>query len=142
MIIDANLLLYAVNADDLHHEAAREWLENALNGETLVGLPWQSLSAFLRIVTHPRVFLDPLEPAMAFAQIDRWLDAPRAWIPHPTQRYRAIYGRIVREQSATGRLVPDAALAALAIDHGVAVASADADFARFDLDWVNPLAAD
>jgi uncharacterized protein len=140
MIVDANVLLYARNGDDPRHERARAWLTQALNGDTRVGLPWQSLIAFLRIATHPRVFSDPLTPDQAWRQIEEWLAAPRAWIPEPTAQYVTVLGRLVTTHQVQGALVTDAQLAALAIDHGVAVASTDADFARFtELRWIDPL---
>lgn len=140
MIVDANVLLYARNADDARHERARQWLTEALNGPTRVGLPWQTLGAFLRIATNPRAFPDPLDADTAFQQIEEWLDAPRAWIPEPTARYRQVLGGLVRTHRARGPLVTDAQLAALAIDHGVPLVSTDADFARFpELTWTDPL---
>lgn len=141
MIVDANVLLYACNVDDPRHPSARSWLETALNGETRVGLPWQTLGAFLRIATNPRAFPDPLGAAEAWTQVEQWLDAPRAWIPQPTAQYAAVLGRLVRRYDVRGPLVTDAQLAALAIDHGVTLVSVDADFARFaDLRWLDPLA--
>jgi toxin-antitoxin system PIN domain toxin len=140
MIVDANVLLYARNAVEPRHERARAWLEDALNGDTRVGLPWQSLAAFLRIATNPRAFPDPLAPGEAWQQVEEWLDAPRAWIPRPTSQYRHVLGRLVHTHQVRGALVTDAQLAALAVDHGVALVSTDADFARFDeVRWVNPL---
>ncbi|MDQ3543819.1 MAG: type II toxin-antitoxin system VapC family toxin [Actinomycetota bacterium] len=140
MIIDANILLYGRNADAVHHEAARGWIEDALNGEVRVGLPWASLGAFVRIATNPRAFPDPLSAAEAWDQVEEWLDAPRSWVPEPTTEYRRILGRLVRTYDVRGPLVTDAQLAALAIDHGVALVSSDADFARFaGLRWINPL---
>jgi len=140
MIVDANVLLYARNQEDPRHDPARRWLEDSLNGDTRVGLPWQSLSAFLRIATNPRAFPDPLSPDEAWQQVEEWLDAPRAWVPEPTSRYREVLGRLVRTHRVRGALVTDAQLAALAIDHGVAMVSTDADFARFpELHWVDPL---
>jgi len=140
VIVDANLLLYARNATDEHHERAREWLVAALNGSTRVGLPWCSLTAFVRIATNPRAFPQPLSPAEAASQVELWLDAPRAWLAEPTTGYRHVFTALVRKHEVRGPLVPDAHLAALAIDHGVPVASNDADFARFDqIQWINPL---
>lgn len=140
MIVDANVLLYARNVDDPRHDAARSWLESALNGSTRVGLPWPSLGAFLRIVTNPRAFPDPLEMGEAWDQVGAWLDAPRAWIPQPTPGYRHVLGRLVNSHQVRGPLVTDAQLAALAIDHGVALVSTDADFARFpEVNWIDPL---
>jgi uncharacterized protein len=111
-----------------------------LNGDTRVGLPWQSLTAFLRISTHARVFADPLHPDEAWQQIEDWLAAPRSWIPQPTSRYAAVLGRLIQTHGVRGGLVTDAQLAALAIDHGVAVVSSDADFGRFaGVTWINPL---
>lgn len=140
MILDANILLYATNTDAAHHHRARLWIEEALNGETRVGLPWQSLGAFLRISTNARAFPDPMTAEQAWKQVDEWLDAPRAWVPQPTSEYRHILGRLVRSNDVRGPLVTDAQLAALAIDHGVAMVSTDTDFARFaEVRWINPL---
>lgn len=140
MIVDANVLLYARNVADPRHEAARHWLEEALNGPVRIGLPWWSLTAFARIATNTRAFPTPLAPEEAADQIDDWLSAPRAWIPEPTQRYPEIFTELLRAHGARGPLVTDAQLAALAIDHGVAVVSTDTDFARFpETRWINPL---
>jgi uncharacterized protein len=142
VIVDANVLLYARNAADPRHEGARTWLEDALNGTTRVGLPWWSLSAFVRIATNARAFPTPLSPDEAAAQVDEWLDAPRAWIAEPSAHYREVFTSLVRTHDIRGPLVTDAQLAALAIDHGVPVVSTDADFARFRaVEWVDPLAS-
>lgn len=139
MIIDANLLLYARNSADERHEAARDWLEAALNGSTRVGLAWWSLAAFVRISTNPRAFPAPLTPDEAATQVGEWLEAPRAWVPEPTSAFRAVFLDLVRTHGVRGPLVTDAQLAALAVDHGVSVASTDGDFARFPVTWINPL---
>ncbi len=140
MLIDANVLLYAVDEQSRAHAAARNWLEAALNGSRRVGLPWQSLLAFVRIVTHPRALPVPLLPAEAWSFVADWLDAPAAWVPNPGRGYRDILGRLVVDLDLRGNLVNDAALAALAIEHGLALVSADSDFARFrELTWLNPL---
>jgi hypothetical protein len=142
MLVDANILLYAVDEKSRAHAAAREWLETALNGSRRVGLPWQSLSAFVRIVTHPRAVPTPLSSSDAWSFVDDWLDAPAAWVPAPGRGYRDLFGRLVRDLDLRGNLVGDAALAALALEHGLAVVSADSDFARFrDVRWLNPIAA-
>lgn len=140
MIVDANLLLYARNEADPRHDPARRWLEAALNGPTRVGLPWWSLTAFLRIATNPRAFAVPLTPREAWEQVEDWLQAPRAWRVQPTDNFPRVMGRLVQDYELRGPLVTDGQLAALAIDHGVPVASTDADFARFrEVTWVNPL---
>lgn len=140
MIVDANLLFYARNEAAPQHAGARAWLEGSLNGDAPVGSPWQSLSAFLRIATNPRVFPRTLSPDEAWQQVEDWLEAPRAWVPEPTRRYREVLGRLVTRHQVTGPLVTDAQLAALAIDHGVELVSTDTDFARSTgLRWVDPL---
>ncbi len=141
MLVDANILLYAVDEESALHTPAREWLEGALNGPRRVGLPWQSLTGFMRIVTNPRAVPNPLAPADAWFMVEAWLDAQNTWIPEPGHGYRDILGRLVRDLRLSANLVPDAALAALCIEHGLAIASADSDFARFtEVVWINPVA--
>jgi toxin-antitoxin system PIN domain toxin len=141
MLLDANLLLYAVHRGAAEHDAAATWLTELLNGSRRVGLPWQSLSAFLRIATHPRAFERPLSPRTAWDRVGDWLAAPVAWIPEPGPEYRRILGGLIATHELHGNLITDATLAALAIEHGVTVCSTDTDFARFkELRWENPLA--
>jgi toxin-antitoxin system PIN domain toxin len=141
MLVDANLLLYAVHERAALHEAASAWLSEQLNGSRRVGLPWQSLSAFLRISTHPRAFEQPLDPATAWECVADWLAAPVAWIPQPGPEYPVLFGGLIARHDVRGNLVPDAQLAALALEHGLSVCSDDTDFARFtDVRWHNPLA--
>ncbi len=140
MLVDANLLLFARNADDPRSPVANQWLTEALNGPTRVGLPWQSLCAFVRIATNPRAFPLPLEPEAAWDQVDAWLEAPSAWVPNPTTRHGEVLGALVRRHQVRGPLVTDAQLVALALEYGIGVASADSDFARFpEVPWINPL---
>jgi uncharacterized protein len=142
LIVDANILLYAVDSSAPQHDRARGWLEEALNGYGRVGLPWPSLTAFLRIATHPRVSPDPLSRTEAWGFVDDWLSAGPAWIPVPTERHAEVLGRLLGDGDLRGNLVTDAHLAALAIEHGVGVCSADSDFARFTgVEWFNPVAA-
>ena len=132
--------MYARVAALPQHDAARDWLDRQLNGTARVCLPWPSLVTFLRIVTSPRIFERAEMPATAWGQIERWLDCEPAWIPTPTERHREILGRLVPETSGQPDLVPDAHLAALAIEHGLTLCSTDRDFARFPgLRWENPL---
>jgi len=131
MIVDANVLLYAVDAGSPFHRSAKDWLESSLNEPTRLGLPWASLLAFQRISTHPRAAVSPLSPNQAWSFVADWLDADATWVPVPGERHA---------DDLRGNLVTDAHLAALAIEHGVAVCSADSDFARFrQISWVNPL---
>jgi uncharacterized protein len=141
MLVDANLLLYAVDETSPHHRVAVDWLTDQLNGHRRVGLPWQSLGAFLRIATHPRAFAEPMDASAAWSIVEDWLAAPAAWVPDPEERYPAILGQLMARHALTGNLVPDGMLAALAIEHGLTICSADTDFARFDgVAWTNPLA--
>lgn len=140
MLVDANVLLYAVDRTSPFHAAARTWLDRHLNGATRIGLPWPSLTAFVRISTHPRVFTDPLTTAQAWQQVTDWLAAPAAWVPVPTPRHAEVLGRLLVDHHCTSTLVPDADLAALAVEHGLTVVSADTDFARFtgEAAWLDP----
>lgn len=140
MLVDANILLYAVDSRSRFHRDTRAWLEDALNGSRRIALPWQSLSAFVRIATHPRALASPLSPSDAWSFVADWLDAPAAWIPQAGRGYRDIFQRLVCDLELRGNLVSDAALAALAIEHGIAIVSADSDFARFrEVVWINPI---
>lgn len=141
MLLDANLLLFAVDAASPFHDGARTWLTEQLNGARRVGFPWQSLGAFLRIATHPRASEHPLSPAKAWQHVAAWLESDVAWIPTPGERYAELLGALIARHDVRGNLVPDAQLAALALEHGVPICSADTDFARFDeVRWLNPLA--
>jgi len=142
MLVDANLLLYAVHEGADQHNAARHWLTEQLNGSRRVGLPWQSIAAFLRIGTHPRAFPRPLSATTAWERVTDWLAAPVAWIPAPGSEHPRIVGELMTGHDVAGNLVPDALLAALAIEHGLTLCSVDTDFARFrELRWHNPLSA-
>jgi predicted nucleic acid-binding protein len=92
MLLDANLLLYAVHKGTDEHDAAAAWLTKELNGSRRVGLPWQSLAAFLRIATHPRAFRRPLAPKTAWERVSDWLGTSVAWVPEPGPEYRRILG--------------------------------------------------
>ncbi len=123
------------------HDAALEWPTAQLNGPSRVGLPWLALTAFLRIVTHPRALERPLDPDDAWAYVTEWLAAGTVWVPQPTERHAEVLGALVAADQPRGNLVTDAQMAALAIEHGLTVCSADTDFARFtEIRWENPLA--
>ena len=140
MLLDANLLLYAIDGRSAHNEAAAAWLETILNGDRRVGIPWQTLGAFLRISTHPRVTLNPLTSDEAMRYVRSWVEAEPVWIPPATERTALVLGGLMARYHITGNLVPDAQLAAIAIEHGLELLSADMDFARFkELRWRNPL---
>jgi toxin-antitoxin system PIN domain toxin len=140
ILIDANLLLYATVKDYPCHQQARRWLEDQLNSGKRVGLPWPTLLAFIRIGTNPKAFDRPLSIRDSWAQVEEWLALPSVWIPLPTDRHAAILGDLLQGAEAVANLVPDAHLAALAIEHGLTLQSTDGDFARFlQLQWQNPL---
>jgi len=140
ILIDTNLLLYAKIPEYPQHPAAHEWIEQRLNSPGRVGIPWQVFTAFLRLTTSSRIYARPFSMRVAWQQVVDWLSHPRVWIPEPTAEHATILGKLLTETHASGKLVPDADLAALAIEHGLTLCSADTDFARFPgLDWLNPL---
>ena len=140
MLVDANILLFATDEASPFHEPAADWLTERLNGSRRVGLPWQSLGAFLRISTHPRIGPRPLSPEEAWSQVEGWLGAEAAWIPAPTERHAELLRSLVLSYHLRGNAVADAQLAALAVEHGLSVCSADTDFARFrEIEWENPV---
>jgi uncharacterized protein len=141
-IVDANLLLYAVNEDSPRHDQARRWLEDILSGTETVGFAWTVLLAFLRLSTLRAVFPRPLEPAEAFDLVGSWLEQPCAAIVHPTERHADLLKDLVLPLGTAGNLTSDAHLAAIAIGHGAELCSSDGDFARFPgLRWTDPLRA-
>lgn len=140
ILVDANLLIYAHVRQFPQHRAARLWLDDRLAGPAKVGLAWPSLLGFLRIVTNHRIFDRPESIPDAWQQIRAWLSAPGAWIPLPTDRHEEVLDRMMASSVTRADLVPDAHLAALAIEHGLLFCSSDGDFARFEgLRWNNPL---
>ena len=140
IIVDANLLLYAHDAASGHHAAARRWLENTLSGDEPVGLPWAVVLAFLRVGTNPRLRKDAPTLEEATAIVAGWLERPTVTLVNPGERHWEILREVMTKGQARGPLVTDAHLAALAIEHGSSLATADRDFARFPgLKCFNPL---
>jgi toxin-antitoxin system PIN domain toxin len=140
ILVDANLLIYAHSSNFPQHVAAREWLDEQINGLAQVGLPWPCLLAFLRITTNPRMFARPNPMAKAWEQVSAWLACEPVWTPGPTERHAGVLAALLAQQGVRGDLVSDAHLAALAIEHGLTLCSADNDFSRFaNLRWLNPL---
>lgn len=141
MLVDANILLYAVDEHSPFHTRAVAWLERALNGPQRIGIPWQSYWAFLRVATNPRAPFEPLAPAAAWEFVDDWVAAPATWVPTPGRGHGAILRRLMVELDLRSGLTSDAVLAALCVEHGLSIVSADSDFARFpELTWINPVA--
>ena len=141
ILVDTNLLLYAHVGSFPQHAAAAAWLDAQLDGANPVGLPWPSLLAFVRLVSNPRVFERPEPIASAWQQVEAWLGCPVAWVPTPGEQHRAVLGRLLAATDLRSNHLPDAHLAALAIEHALTLCSTDSDFRRFSgLRWRNPLA--
>lgn len=139
-IIDANLLLYAYNADAPQQAAAAKWLKELFESGETIALPWTTLWAFARICTNSRIWANPRSAKEAFVLIREWLAQPGVVILQPGPRHSEILELLVINHGATGPLLTDAVLAALAIESGALLASTDQDFRRFPgLRWINPL---
>jgi uncharacterized protein len=139
-IVDANLLLYAYNADAPQHRAAARWLTELLKSGELIALAWVSVWAFIRIATNSRIWSNPLSAEQVFAIIEEWIAQPGVIVLQPGPLHAEILKRLIIEYGVTGPLVTDAVLAALALEHGAFLASTDQDFRRFaELKWTNPL---
>jgi hypothetical protein len=130
-LVDANVLLYAINERSARHEAARRWLDEALGGDETVGFAWLVVLAFVRLSTHPAVFPRPLSTEESIAVVEDWLAQPGAVVVEPTSGHVAILGRLLSGAGTAGNLVNDAHLAALALEHSAEIVSFDADFSRF-----------
>jgi uncharacterized protein len=140
IVIDVNLLLYAYAAPSPKQEKARAWLESTLSAYEPVGLPWQVISAFVRIVTNPKLpgLRRSLEEATGV--VEEWLRQPNVRVLTPGDGHWPLFRRMVVEGQASGDLVSDAQIAALTIEYGGVLYTTDRDFARFPgLRWVNPL---
>jgi toxin-antitoxin system PIN domain toxin len=136
-LVDANVLLYAVNRDARHHQRSRQWLDQALSGAEAVALSRMALLAFVRLSTKIGLFPTPLSPGQAMDRVEAWLDGPS--VVEPTPDHPGIVRRLLREVGAGGNLVKDAHLAALAIEHRCGIVSFDNDFGRFPgIAWREP----
>jgi toxin-antitoxin system PIN domain toxin len=141
-LVDANLLLWAHHRQFAHHDAARDWWATTMSSVPLIGVPWPTTLAFVRISTHPRALERPLTIEEAWGVVDGWLDSPNVWVPVPTERHGEVLAEQLIGGRGTGNHVMDAHLAALAIEWGLELVSADRDFARYPgLRWRDPLAA-
>jgi len=142
ILVDANVLLYAYHPRAEQHETSRAWLEATLSGPDFVRFAWLTLWAFLRIATNRQVFERPLATSEAEAAISTWLAQPAAGILEPGERHWEILRRLTREGQTSGPLIMDAAIAAIAVEHGAILCTTDRDFSRFPgLRWMNSLEA-
>ena len=131
IVLDVNLLLYAYDAAALEHKQARSWVEQTFSSSELVGLPWHTILAFIRISTAPRMISSPFELDSAAAIVDGWLKLSNVTIVAPTEEHWPILLKLLSKTRARGPLIMDAHLAALAIEHGATLCTNDRDFARF-----------
>lgn len=140
IVLDVNLLLYAFDIDSAHHASARAWLDETCSGPELIGLPWQTVWAFLRLSTNSRIFANCISMEAAIAIVSEWMNLRNVRLLMPGERHWSLLQRILIDGQVRGALTTDAELAALAIEHGGVLYSTDRDFARFPgLRWVNPL---
>jgi toxin-antitoxin system PIN domain toxin len=141
ILLDANLLLWAYHVRFEHHERAKAWLEAALSTVPLVGIPWPTILAFLRVSTSARALERPLTIEAAWEHVEEWLERGNVRVPVPTDRHAGLLAQFLRSGKATGNHTTDAHLAALATEWGLELQSADRDFARYPgLRWRDPLA--
>jgi toxin-antitoxin system PIN domain toxin len=137
---DVNVLVYAYREDAPRHAAYRQWIEDVLNGDEAYGISELVLSGFLRVVTHPKVFQRPSPREHAFAYIEQLRRQSNCVRVEPGERHWDIFERLCRECEARGNLVPDAYLAAMAIESGCEWITTDRDYSRFNgLRWRHPL---
>jgi hypothetical protein len=130
-IVDANVLIYAVNSESAFHRQSKSWLDRALGESEPVGFAWLVLLAFWRIVTHPSVFAEPIDTETAGTIVETWLSQPAALVVQPTLRHLALLQGLLAPTGTGANLVNDAHLAALSLEHGATIVSYDADFSRF-----------
>ena len=141
ILLDVNVLLYAYDVRADGHAKARQWLEDAFTGRQPVRFAWVTILAFLRISTNPRILANPLLTSEAVANVNEWLAYPFVAILNPGERHWSILTKLMADSQVRGPLVTDAHLAALAIEYGAQVCTADRDFTRFaGLRLINPLA--
>ncbi|MFQ5335843.1 MAG: type II toxin-antitoxin system VapC family toxin [Flavobacteriales bacterium] len=142
ILVDANLLIYATDSDSPHHKQIRRWWERMLSGNTEVGLAWIVLLAFIRITTRDGIMRSPLTVTTAISYVDSWLNQPFVSAVMPGENHWPILHNLLRTVGTGGNLTSDAHLAALAVEYGAAIYSADYDFLRFPgITHVNPLDA-
>jgi len=134
------LLIYAAHESTAEHKQTKAWIEKVLNSQNRVAIPWDNFLAFIRISTNPRIFKEPLTTKEAVWQVENWQSLENVWVPQPGDNYLKILSELLIQSNATGNLVTDAHLAALAIENGLTLCSTDRDFAKFkNVKWLNPL---
>ena len=141
IVVDANLLIYSYDLDSAHHKKSLSWLEELLSGVEAVGLPWPSVSVFLRVITNRRLPGTRVTLEQAVQVVDQWLQQPNVQVLVPADQHWSVLRQMILEGRASGPLVSDAEIAAITIEQGAVLHTTDRDFARFPgLRWKNPLA--
>lgn len=140
ILVDANILIYAVNRDADQHRKARNWLEQALSGSTEIGFAWIVILAFIRVTTRAGIMARPLHFTHALSYVDGWLSQSNAILVSPGERHWPIFRNLLSGTGSAGNLTSDVHLAALAVEYGAEIYSADYDFRRFTgITHINPL---
>lgn len=140
IVLDANILLYAYDEDSDKHEQARAWVEEVFSDASPVGLPWQTISAFMRIVTNPRLGGKRFTTAEVVEVVNQWVSQPNIRLLGPGDNHWSFLRQMMVDGHARGPLVTDAQLAALTIEYGGVLHTTDRDFSRFPgLRWKNPI---
>ncbi|WP_454301423.1 TA system VapC family ribonuclease toxin [Salana multivorans] len=138
-IVDVNVLLYASITSLTYHREAQRWLDRSLAGSEAIGLPWHTILGYLRIITSPQATKTPVTPAEAIVAAEAWLSSPVAVVPEPGPGHLARMGELLAVVGTGGKAVPDAHLAALAIQHRATLVSFDRDFEQVPgLRWEIP----
>ena len=140
IIPDTNLLVYATYKESPHHAKASRWLEGILSGDEPVGLPWTSVLGFLRVSTNARIVTMPLKIDVAIATVSEWFNRRVVSAVEPGADHWRVFSTLLSEAGRGANLATDAHLAALCIERGATLHTADGDFSRFrGLRWANPL---
>ena len=140
LVLDVNILVYANDLDSPEFTRCRDWLDSVMNGREPVGLSWQTLLGFVRIITDPRMSKRPMSIAIACKIVSNWLSRPQVRVVEPGAHFWSLFTEQVAVAKISGRRVPDAALACIALERNARVCTTDRDFARFaGLQLINPL---
>jgi len=140
IIPDINLLVYAYNSDAPFHSGSRKWWEETMNGTERIGIPWIVSAGFIRLMTHPKVLANPVDPEQAVRWVESWFAYDHVSPINPGHDHLRILAGCLADSGVGANLVTDAHIASLAIEYQARVYSNDTDFGRFSgLNWVNPI---
>ena len=140
IVPDVNLLVYAHNDGAPYHSSARDWREGLINGSERVGISWIVSAGFVRLMTHPRVLVSPVAPAVAVDYVSEWFEFPHVMPINPGADHLVHFRRNILAAGVGANLLTDCHVAAVAMEYQAEVDSNDTDFSRFPgLRWRNPL---